>query len=326
MSNKIALILGVTGQDGALLAQLLLDKSYTVIGQSRSSEKANLGNLQRLNILNKIDIKYISLLDKAEVESLIREVSPDEVYNLSGQSSVGQSYIAPLETAQSHVSSTLNILEAIRKISNAIRLFNAGSGECFGDVKGIPATENTAFCPVSPYGVSKAASSWYTSVYRDSYSMYACTGIFFNHESALRTERFVTKKIAMAAYKISCGSEEKFSLGNINVIRDWGWAQDYVEAAWKMLNRQAPEDFIIATGVPQSLHAFAEAIFLEAGLELDQYLNIDHSLFRANEPSKITADISKAKDLLSWEPNFCGSEVAKKLYIDTVKAIKKGNL
>ena len=326
MSNKTALVLGVTGQDGAHLARFLLGKSYTVIGQSRSSGESDLGNLRSLDILDKIEIKNVSTLVEREIETLITDSQPDEIYNFSGQSSVGNSFSHPIETTQSHVISTLQVLEAIRKVNKTIRFFNAGSSECFGDTKGIPANELTCFSPVSPYGISKAASSWYTSLYRKNYSLYACTGIFFNHESSLRNERFVTKKIATAAYRISNGSNEKISLGNVDVIRDWGWAEEYVEAAWNMLNRESPEDFIIATGVTQSLRSFAETIFLEAGLELDRYLNIDNSLLRFDDPSEISADISKAREMMSWNPKIYGSNVAQKMYLDTIQSINRLNL
>jgi GDPmannose 4,6-dehydratase len=321
MSNKTALILGVTGQDGAHLARFLLGKSYTVIGQSRSSRESDLGNLQSLDVLDKIDIKNVSTLDEREIETLITDSDPDEIYNFSGQSSVGNSFSLPIETTQSHIISTLQILEVIRKVNKSIRFFNAGSSECFGDTKGIPANELTSFSPVSPYGISKAASSWYTSLYRKSHSLYACTGIFFNHESSLRNERFVTKKIATAAHRISNGSNEKISLGNIDVIRDWGWAEEYVEAAWNMLNRESPEDFVIATGVTQSLRTFAETVFLEAGLELEKYLIIDKSLMRLSEPSVISADISKAREMMGWDPKIFGPNVARKMYTNSKQSI-----
>lgn len=321
MSNKTALILGISGQDGAHLARFLIDKSYTVIGQSRSSQESDLSNLHYLDVFDKIEMRNVSTLDKTETETLVKDTDPDEIYNFSGQSSVGNSFSMPIETTESHVISTLHVLEAICKVNKSIRFFNAGSSECFGDTKGIPASEDTPFSPVSPYGISKAASSWYTSLYRQNYFLYACTGVFFNHESSLRNESFVTKKLAVAAHRISNGSDEKISLGNLDVIRDWGWAPEYAEAAWKMLNRESPEDFIIATGVTQSLRKFAETIFLEAGLELEKYLNIDKSLMRLNEPSVISADISKAREMMSWDPKIFGLNVARKMYKDTVQTI-----
>jgi GDPmannose 4,6-dehydratase len=320
MSKKTALILGISGQDGAHLARFLLDKSYTVIGQSRSCRESDLGNLHSLDVFDKIEIRNVSTLDRMETETLVKDTDPDEIYNFSGQSSVGNSFSLPIETTQSHVISTLHLLEAIRKVNKTIRFFNAGSSECFGDTRGTPANELTPFSPVSPYGISKAASTWYTSLYRENHFLYACTGIFFNHESSLRNERFVTKKIAMAAHRISNGSDEKISLGNVDVIRDWGWAQEYVQAAWKMLNRESPEDFVIATGVTQSLRAFAETVFLEAGLELEKHLNIDKSLMRLSEPPVISANISKARDMMAWDPKIFGAKVARKMYTDTIQS------
>jgi len=321
-SQKVALIIGISGQDGALLTKFLLKKSYKVVGQSRSIDSFNNKNLKFLGLEKNVDIKFTSLFKIEDVESLINESNPDEIYNFSGQTSVGLSYRNPIETANSHVTSTLNILSAIRNINLNIKFFNAGSGEVFGNIDNSTADENTPFNPVSPYGASKASSTHFTSVYRESYNMFTCTGIFFNHESGMRSANFVTKKIAIAAHEIANGSHQKLYLGNIDIIRDWGWAEEYVEAAWKMLNRDAPDDFIIATGVSQSLRDLARNIFLHAGLKLDDHLVIDNNLFRNNEPASIKANTSKAKKLLPWSPKIYGEAIAKYIYIDSLKESK----
>ena len=220
-------------------------------------------------------------------------------------------------TSESIELTSKNILEVIKDIDTGIKFFNAGSGECFGNTNGIPANEETCLKPVSPYAVSKANALNLTSLYREKYNLHSCTGIFFNHESQFRKKNFVTMKIVDAAIKIKKGIKSKIVLGNIEVSRDWGWAEEYMEAAWLMLNRKSAEDFIIATGVSQSLQNFAKDVFREAGLNLDEYLEVEKSLFRKNEPIIQLADISKAKKLLSWNPKYVGKHVAKKIYHET---------
>ena len=313
-SPRKALICGVSGQDGAYLAQLLLDKGYQVWGTSRDAQMSAFHGLNALGIRERIKTVSMSPVDFRSVLQVISEIRPREIYNLAGQSSVGLSFEQPLETMESIALGTLNILEAIRFVDRSIRFYNAGSGECFGDTGGSPADESTPFRPKSPYAVAKAAATWQVSVYRESYGLFACTGILFNHESPLRPERFATRKIVAAACRIAKGSQERLSLGNIDIRRDWGWAPEYVEAMWRMLDYIVPEDFVIATGVTQSLQDFIATVFSEAGLDWRDHVISDPALRRPSDPLESSANAVKAKKLLSWEPKCVGHDVARKMY------------
>jgi GDPmannose 4,6-dehydratase len=253
MNQRKALIIGVTGQDGAYLARLLLGNGYSVQGTSRDAALARFEGLSALNIRESIIVHSLSPIDFQSVADVISKILPDEIYNLSGQSSVALSFGQPVETLESIVLGTLNILEALRRIRPGIRFYNAGSSECFGDTGAHAADEETAFRPKSPYGVAKAATISLVRNYRESYGLFACSGILFNHESPLRPARFVTRKITAAAARIARGSGERLALGDLTIERDWGWAPDYAEAIWAMIQHSAPEDFVIATGVSHSL-------------------------------------------------------------------------
>ncbi|MCK9283721.1 MAG: GDP-mannose 4,6-dehydratase [Rhodocyclaceae bacterium] len=315
--SRRALICGVSGQDGAYLAQILLAKGYEVWGTSRDAQKTALQGLKSLGILEQVRILSMSPADFRSVLQVISTVQPQEIYNLAGQSSVGLSFGQPRETVESIVIGTLNLLEAIRSVDPAIRFFNAGSSECFGDIAGgLAADENTPFRPRSPYAVAKAAATWQVAVHRESYALFACTGILFNHESPLRPERFVTRKIVTAAYRIAHGSKEKLTLGNINIHRDWGWAPDYVVAMWKMLNRDTPEDFVIATAQTQSLQGFVETVFDEAGLDWQEHVITDPSMLRPSDPIVSRGNPGKARALLEWQPIVYGQEVPRKMYYE----------
>lgn len=309
-----ALICGISGQDGAYLAQLLLSKGYEVWGTSRDAQVNTFSGLKALNVFDKVKILSMSPEDFRSVLQVFSEVRPQEIYNLAGQSSVGLSFEQPLETMSSIATGTLNQLEAIRFVDKSIRFYNAGSSECFGDTGAVAANENSVFRPQSPYAVAKAAATWHVSVYRKSYDLYACTGILFNHESPLRPERFVTKKIVSAAQRIASGSNEKLQLGNMEIRRDWGWAPEYVEAMWHMLNREATEDFVIATGVTQSLQEFVQAVFEEAGLEWRDHVVVDPALLRPSDPMESMGDPAKAKMLLDWQPTVVGPEIPKRMF------------
>src|SRR5512136_2990243 len=239
---KRALICGVSNQDGSYLSRLLLEKGYEVHGTSRDAQMSSFSNLHRLGIKERISFHSMALNDFRSVLQVLAKVRPDEIYNLAGQSSVGLSFDQPVETLESISVGTLNILEAIRFIGREIKLYNSGSSECFGNTGGNPADEETPFRPRSPYAVAKATAFWEVANYRESYNMFACTGILFNHESPLRPERFVTKKIVRAACRIAAGSCDKLHLGNISIARDWGSAEEYVEAMWLMLQQEQPED------------------------------------------------------------------------------------
>lgn len=298
-----ALICGVSGQDGAYLAKLLLAKGYEVYGGSRDAQMASFNNLARLNILKSIQYVSVSINDFRSVLQTLLKVKPDEVYNLAGQSSVGLSFEQPVETLESISGGTLNILEAIRFSNLSIKFYNAGSSECFGDTGNLAADESTPFRPRSPYGVAKAAAFWQVANYREAYQLHASTGILFNHESPLRPERFVTQKIVAAACRIAKGSTELLTLGNINIARDWGWAPDYVEAMWLMLQQKKSDDYVIATGETHRLSDFINVVFETLGLDWQKYIRIDPSFFRPTDIAEGHANPNKAFEQLRWKAN-----------------------
>lgn len=317
MAPPRALICGVSGQDGAYLAQLLLSKGYEVWGTSRNAEINTYSSLKQLGIYGQLHLRSMAPEDFNSVIEVFSDVRPHEIYNLSGQSSVGLSFEKPIETMASISTGTINQLEAIRILNKRIKFFNAGSSEVFGDVGNSKAREDTIFRPQSPYAVAKAAAIWSVSVYRSSFGLKACTGILFNHESPIRHERFVTQKIVSAAKRIAAGSDEKLVLGNLEICRDWGWAPEYVVAMWKMLNREIQEDFVLATGCTQSLGNFAQAVFEEAGLDWRNYVERHSALERPSEPMRISADPSKAESLLGWSANTVGSIVPKRMFAES---------
>lgn len=299
---KKALVIGVTGQDGAYLAQWLLAKGYEVHGSSRDADVASMSRLARLGIRERVNIHSISPIDFRSVVQAIDRIRPDEIYNLSGQSSVAISFSQPVETIESIVNGTLNLLEAIRFTDRAIRFYNAGSSECFGDTGEVPADERTAFRPRSPYGIAKAAAISLCANYREAYDLFACSGLLFNHESPLRHERFVTRKITAAAARIANGGKERLSLGNLSVRRDWGWAPDYVEAMWAMLQQDKPDDFVVASGQANKLEDFVALAFVEVGLNWRDHVDQDAALHRPTDISYSVGNAQKAKSELGWEP------------------------
>ena len=311
--KRRALICGVSGQDGAYLAQLLLSKGYEVWGSSRDAQISPFSGLHLLGIANQVKTLSISLTDFRSVLQGISKVHPDEVYNLAGQSSVGLSFDQPVETSESIANGVLNLLEAIRFIDPSIRFYNAGSSECFGDTGGQWADENTPFRPKSPYAIAKAAATWQVALYREAYGLFACTGILFNHESPLRPERFVTKKIIAAACRIARGSNENLQLGNIDIRRDWGWAPEYVDAMWRMLNIDEAQDFVIATGVTQSLQDFLAIAFEAVNLDWRKHVSINSDLKRPSDPFEIKGSPTKAANLLKWTPVILGPDLVRAL-------------
>ena len=296
-----ALICGISGQDGAYLADLLLKKGYSVVGTSRDAQTAPFTSLSRLGIVNNVQLESMATYDFRSVLNVLRKVQPDEVYNLSGQSSVGLSFGQPVETLDSIIAGTLNVLESIRFLGAPIRFYNAGSGECFGNTEGEGADEETQFRPRSPYAVAKSAAYWLVANYREAYGLHATTGILFNHESPLRPKRFVTRKIVAAACRIKRGSGEKLELGNLAIRRDWGWAPEYVEAMWKMLQCEDPTDFIIATGVSHSLEQFAQTTFAELDLDWRDHTIRSESLLRPTDIAEGKGNAAKAERLLGWK-------------------------
>ncbi len=296
-----ALICGVSGQDGAYLAALLIEKGYEVYGTSRDAETSSFRNLRKLGILNQVRLSSMALNDFRSVLQTIVKISPDEIYNLAGQSSVGLSFEQPVETMESISIGTLNMLEAIRFQGGGIRFYNAGSSECFGDTGQDAANEQTPFRPRSPYAVAKSAAFWQVANYREAYSLYACTGILFNHESPLRGSRFVTKKIISTVCRIAAGNNEKLRLGNVNIERDWGWAPEYVEAMWRMLQQEQADDFVIATGETRRLGDFIAASFSHCGLDWRDHVEIDSTLFRPTDLAIGKANPGKALKKLGWK-------------------------
>jgi GDPmannose 4,6-dehydratase len=295
-----ALITGISGQDGALLARLLLDKGYRVIGGSRDAQAEGFANLARLGIEERVERISLSLSDFRSVIQALMKYRPDEVYNLAGQSSVSLSFEQPVETLESICIGTLNLLEAIRITGQPVKLYNASSSECFGNTGGQPARETTLFHPRSPYGVAKAAAHWEVVNYREAYNLFSCCGILFNHESPLRPARFVTRKVVAAAVRIARGSQERLQLGNVDIVRDWGWAPEYVEAMWRMLQRPAPDDYVICTGRSISLREFVRLAFAAVGLEADAHVTTSRDLLRAADIHESHGDPAKARMQLGW--------------------------
>lgn len=297
---KRALICGVSGQDGAYLAQFLLDKGYEVWGTSRDAQAASFANLSHLGIHGRVKTISMAANDFRSVLQAISQSEPDEIYNLSGQSSVGLSFEQPAETLESIATGTLNLLEVIRFLGIPVRFYNAGSSECFGDIGTGAAGENAHFHPRSPYAVAKSTAHWLVDNYRSAYGLYACTGILFNHESPLRPTRFVTRKIVRSAVRISRGADEKLTLGDMAIQRDWGWSPEYVDAMWRMLQIDNPEDFVIATGQSNSLEEFVASAFSQLGLDWRQHVVQDPHLFRPSEIRYNCGNAEKAQRILGW--------------------------
>jgi GDPmannose 4,6-dehydratase len=315
-----ALICGISGQDGAYLARLLLEKGYEVSGSSRDAQVSNFSNLARLGIKESVRLESMALNDFRSVLQVVHRIQPDEIYNLAGQSSVALSFEQPVETLESIMSATINLMEAIRFLDRPIRFYNAGSGECFGDTLGIAANEDTPFRPRSPYAVAKSAAFWQVANYREAYGLYASTGILFNHESPLRPERFVTKKIVAAACRIAKGSKERLRLGNTSINRDWGWAPEYVEAMWRMLQGNHAADFVIATGKSHSLGDFADYAFRYFGLDWREHTDIDPSIFRPTDILFGCGNAQKALLLTGWKAITEMPEVIKQMIVAELEA------
>ena len=326
--SKVALITGVTGQDGAYLAQLLLDKGYVVHGIKRRSSLFNTDRIDHLyQDPHEKDVKfhlhYGDLTDATNLLRVVQETQPDELYNLAAQSHVQVSFETPEYTANSDALGTLRLLEAIRilKLENKTKFYQASTSELYGKVQEVPQKETTPFYPRSPYGAAKLYGFWITKNYREAYNMFACNGILFNHESPLRGETFVTRKITRAAAKIKLGMQEKFYLGNLDALRDWGHAKDYVEGMWRMLQQEKPEDYVLATGIAYSVRQFVEMAFKETGVEiawegdgvnekgLDKsngkvLVEVDTKYYRPTEVDSLIGDATKAEKDMGWKPKI----------------------
>jgi GDPmannose 4,6-dehydratase len=313
---KKALICGISGQDGAYLAKLLLEKGYKVYGTSRDAQLSEFSSLKKLGIHKNIELESMSIVDFRSVIQVIKRVKPDEIYNLAGQTSVGLSFEQPVETMESISIGTLNILEAIRFLEQPIRFYNAASGECFGDTGEKGANENTPFRPKSPYAVAKTASFFEITSYRESYGLYACSGLLFNHESPLRPSRFVTKKIISTIARIHKGSKEKLQLGNIEINRDWGWAPEYVEAMHLMLQQEKADDYVVATGQCNSLKDFIDTAFRSVGLDWHDYVIIDKTLLRPSDHLYGVGNPQKAADKLGWKAKYKMEDIIRMILED----------
>jgi GDPmannose 4,6-dehydratase len=308
-----ALIFGISGQDGAYLAKHLLGLGYDVWGASRDAASARFDRLERVGVLDNVHLISASLGDFRSVLSALAAATPDEVYNLAGQSSVSLSFEQPVETMESVSTGTLNLLEAIRFIGAKSKLYNAGSSECFGDTGPAGATEETPFRPRSPYAVAKSAACWLVSNYREAYGLFACNGILFNHESPLRGERFVTRKVIAGVARIVRGSSERIKLGNIDIVRDWGWAPEYVQAMQLLMQHDTPEDIVIATGESHSLRSFVECAFESAGLGWEEFVDYDQTLLRPTDIMQSCANPGKAALLLNWKAEIKMRDVVHRM-------------
>jgi GDPmannose 4,6-dehydratase len=315
---KRALIIGVSGQDGAYLAKLLLDKGYEVFGTSRDAALMPFDNLMRLGIRDRVRVRSVAPNDFRSLLHALVQVNPDELYNLSGQSSVGLSFDQPVETMESINTATLNLLEAIRFTGKPIRFYNASSGECFGDTSGV-VSEESPFRPRSPYAVAKASAHWLVANYREAYHLFACSGVLFNHESPLRPVRFVTRKIVQGAVRIAAGVEKTLVLGNLDIYRDWGWAPEYVDAMWRMLQQEQPGDFIIATGQTRSLQEFVATAFRLVGIDWRDHVRLDSDLLRPTDIRRCVADPTRAAQRLGWRASTGMEEIIQRM-IDADRA------
>ncbi|NQT37960.1 MAG: GDP-mannose 4,6-dehydratase [Planctomycetes bacterium] len=297
--SRRALITGITGQDGAYLAQFLLERDYEVHGMVR---RASTESFERIApFRDSVALHQADLLDQLSIITLMRDVRPHEVYNLAAQSFVPTSWLQPLLTGEFTALGVTRMLEAVRLIDPEIRFYQASSSEMFGQVREEPQNEQTAFWPRSPYGVAKVYGHWITVNYRESYDIFACSGILFNHESPLRGKEFVTRKITDAVARIKLGVQDKLMLGNLDAMRDWGFAGDYVRAMWLMLQQETPDDYVVATGQKHSVREFAELAFGHVGLDYRDYVEIDPAFFRPAEVNTLRGDASKAQAELGWE-------------------------
>jgi len=322
MAKKRALITGITGQDGSYLAELLISKGYDVYGMVR---RASVERFDRISqIQDKITLVQGDLTDQSSLDSAVESTRPDEVYNLAAQSFVPTSWNQPTLTGEVTGLGTTRVLEAVRKIKPDARFYQASSSEMFGKVRDVPQTELTPFYPRSPYGVAKVYGHYITINYRESYNLFACSGILFNHESPRRGLEFVTRKITNGVAKIKLGLSKELRLGNLDAKRDWGYAGDYVEAMWLMLQQDAPDDFVVATGETHTVKEFVEAAFGCAGLDWEKHVVIDPKFIRPAEVELLIGDPSKAKKKLGWEPRVSFNELVKMMVEGDLKELKKG--
>lgn len=320
--SKTALITGITGQDGSYLAELLLEKGYTVVGMVRRASTINLDRIE--HIQNKLHIAQGDLVDLISIVDVLRQYEPDEVYNLAAQSFVPTSWQQPILTGEVTALGVTRMLDAIRLVNPKIRFYQASSSEMFGKVVEVPQKETTPFYPRSPYGVAKLYGHWITVNYRESYDMFAVSGILFNHESERRGLEFVTRKISHGVAQIKLGLAKEIRLGNLDARRDWGFAGDYVKAMWLMLQADEPDDFVVATGETYTIRHFADIAFKQAGLNWEDHVVIDPAFYRPAEVDLLVGDPSKAGEKLGWEPTVSLAELAARMVDSDIAALKSG--
>lgn len=318
---KTAIITGITGQDGAYLSKLLIENNYKVVGIARNLLAGNLNGLNFLNILDDIELVEANLLDFSNIIRLLEKYKPDEIYNLAAQSSVGLSFQQPIGTLEFNIISIANILEAVRIVNKDIKVYQSSSSEMYGNVEKnkLPIDENFIIHPASPYGISKASAHWISVNYREAYDMFISCGILFNHESVLRRQNFVTKKIISSAFKIKNREMEFLTVGNTSVKRDWGYVPEYVKVMWKMLNSNAPDDYVICSGEAHSLQEFIEKVFLALKVDPVKFVETDKSLFRPVELEIIYGNSEKAKANLGWNYTMSFDDLIGHLIEDEIK-------
>ncbi|GAC1323138.1 MAG: GDP-mannose 4,6-dehydratase [Chloroflexota bacterium] len=318
---KTALITGVTGQDGSYLAELLLDKGYRVIGMLRRLSLENYARIEHLS--DRIELTQGDLLDQASLSNILREFEPDEVYNLAAMSFVPTSWNQPVLTGEFTALGVTRMLEAIRMVDRSVRFYQASSSEMFGKVRENPQTESTPFYPRSPYGVAKVYGHYITVNYRESYDMFAASGILFNHESPRRGLEFVTRKITDGVARVALGLKDALYLGNLDARRDWGFAGDYVRAMWMMLQQDVPDDFVIATGESHTVREFVDLAFQRVGLHAEQYVKLDPRLLRPADVDHLVGDYAKARTELGWRPAVSFNDLVHLMVDADVRSLER---
>lgn len=312
MNKRTALITGITGQDGAYLTRLLLEHNYRIVGLVRSSYNANLSKLRYLDVLEHVTIEECDLLDLSQVIKILNQYKPDEIYNLAAQSSVSLSFQQPIGTIQFNINSVVNLLEAIRLVKPDTKFYQASTSEMFGKIEQLPITEDSKFHPLSPYAISKVAAHYITINYRESYKLFTCCGILFNHESYLRGENFFVKKVIRAALEIARGARQELEVGNLQIKRDFGWSEKYVEAMWLMLQAEEPEDYVISSGASVWLKDIVEYVFNKLSIDHSR-LKINQQFFRPTDIEDIYGSSEKARRQLNWNYNLDFFSVLDKL-------------
>ena len=323
MKQKKAIITGVTGQDGAYLSRLLLSKDYKVYGLKRRTSLINTGRLDDIFEHENFKLMYYDLNDSGAIWKLLIDIQPDEIYNLAAQSHVRVSFDIPEHTVDGIAMGTLRILDAMKTVCPKARFYQASSSEMYGDNPNYPFNEESLLQPASPYACAKVFAHHLVRNYRESYGLHTSSGILFNHESPLRGETFVTRKITLAAARIKLGLQDKLYLGNLDAKRDWGFAGDYVEMMWLMLQQEEPDDYVIATGRTHTVRAFLETVFDHAGLDIEKHVETDERLFRPQEVPYLLGDSSKAKKKLGWTPKISFEELAQMMFLEDYKILQE---